>query len=1113
MADAPSSAVFLSYASQDAEAARRIAEALRAAGVEVWFDQNELVGGDAWDAKIRGQIASCALFVPVISAATQARLEGYFRIEWKLAAQRTHAMADEKAFLLPVVIDETRDADAKVPAEFRAVQWTRLPGGEGAVVEKFCARVKALLGGPDVARAFQPVGAPKQDTGWKARATKKRSPPVAVSRRLWLWSVGLGILALVGLAVWRPWLRQPAAVAPVAAAPAGVSTELARLRARVVPDKWQRADFEVIAAALNRLEQIEPENAEIWSLRSIIHSLQALRAFDRGTKPLEIGRSAANRALSISPEAPSGHLALGLHHLANMSRGGDPRACRAPLDRGLAAMAPDALTRWAELASYWLAYDFEAAEPRAQAWLKVEPQATYPAWVLEISAMMARRLPEMQRWGEIAAVGGDITGVRALTTLADGTYFMRADPAESRAILARVPAAGRALHRVVFSAWLFAMADRRWDEALQELAQVPEVFFTDGTYSGPKSLLAALAHQRAGRPEAAAVQLHEAERRLREQLATDAEHESHRIMLALVLAHLGRSAEARAELGLVEPLIRRRTPNNYWAYNVLSLMWAHAALGDHEDVAFWLRKVFVSKIVYPLTPAMVRIDPRFHPSSEAPVIQALLQEFAALDQPATVPAAVPEKSVAVLAFKSLSDDKANEYFSEGISEELLNVLGRVPGLRVAAPMSAFSFKGRNVSAQEIGQKLNVAYLVNGSVRREGPEIRVVARLSRAETDQQIWTEKFQGEAKNVFALQEEIAGKIAAALSLKLGAGSAAAKGSVNPEAFELYVQARRAWNQRNAVGYDRAEALLNQVLELEPKFARGHAALADVWLMRTQDTGPLIFSRREDPKFANIRAKAEYAVALDPESAEAHASLGSFFWLTWQFANAERELRRAIELSPGYASAHQWFSRLLSVQGRLDDAMAQLKLAAELDPLSSRILDNQMTVLRHAGRISEALSVGERALAIQPDNFQAMRSRVRTLVVIGRVEEGLALMAETPEDRTGVSIKVRLLAAAGRRAEAESLYAKVRDDIDLSVTLRITCELALDNREKALEALDSSRMSVTGIDQLFFDPLFDQLRSEVRFRSFLAQLGLTEAHDRAQAWRKAHPPEKPVAK
>ena len=145
MSAAEKQAVFLSYASQDAAVVRRIAEALRAAGVEVWFDQNELVGGDAWDAKIRKQIAECALFVPVISASTQARLEGYFRIEWKIAARRTHAMATARAFLLPVVIDHTRDADAHVPDEFREVQWTRLPGAEAP--EKFCARIKALLGG------------------------------------------------------------------------------------------------------------------------------------------------------------------------------------------------------------------------------------------------------------------------------------------------------------------------------------------------------------------------------------------------------------------------------------------------------------------------------------------------------------------------------------------------------------------------------------------------------------------------------------------------------------------------------------------------------------------------------------------------------------------------------------------------------------------------------------------------------------------------------------------------------------------------------------------------------------------------------------------------------
>ncbi|MDO8545180.1 MAG: TIR domain-containing protein [Opitutaceae bacterium] len=144
MSGAPK-AVFLSYASQDADAARKIADALRGAQVEVWFDQSELRGGDAWDAKIRKQIKECALFVPIISANTQARLEGYFRIEWKLAAQRTHAMAEAKPFLLPVVIDTTRDAEAHVPGEFRGVQWTRLHGGE--IAPAFAQRVRTLLEG------------------------------------------------------------------------------------------------------------------------------------------------------------------------------------------------------------------------------------------------------------------------------------------------------------------------------------------------------------------------------------------------------------------------------------------------------------------------------------------------------------------------------------------------------------------------------------------------------------------------------------------------------------------------------------------------------------------------------------------------------------------------------------------------------------------------------------------------------------------------------------------------------------------------------------------------------------------------------------------------------
>jgi TolB-like protein len=211
-------AVFLSYASQDAEAARRLAEALRAAGVEVWFDQAELAGGDAWDAKIRSQIASCALFVPVISANTQARLEGYFRLEWKLAAQRTHTMAEEKAFLLPVVIDSTRDADAKVPPEFKAVQWTRLPGGEAAPA--FVARVSRLIA--SVSYTEGPGSAPVSRVAAGVPSAAYARP--AKRRRLIFAGLALGGVALGGaLVFWlgpQPVTSSSAQVAPASAAPA-----------------------------------------------------------------------------------------------------------------------------------------------------------------------------------------------------------------------------------------------------------------------------------------------------------------------------------------------------------------------------------------------------------------------------------------------------------------------------------------------------------------------------------------------------------------------------------------------------------------------------------------------------------------------------------------------------------------------------------------------------------------------------------------------------------------------------------------------------------------------------------------------------------------------------
>ncbi|HVN34036.1 MAG TPA: TIR domain-containing protein [Casimicrobiaceae bacterium] len=212
-------AVFLSYASEDAEPARRISETLRAAGLEVWFDQSELRGGDAWDASIRQRIKECALFVPIISRNTQARSEGYFRLEWKLAVDRSHLMADDQPFLLPVVIDETPDASARVPDRFRERQWSRLPAGENA--EAFAERARRLL-------ASDPAGS---SAAPEAAVTRRASPPAHGRSRLLTWLVaGLGavVVALSAFIALRAPIKEPAVVATTNSATEAVVVPAAR---------------------------------------------------------------------------------------------------------------------------------------------------------------------------------------------------------------------------------------------------------------------------------------------------------------------------------------------------------------------------------------------------------------------------------------------------------------------------------------------------------------------------------------------------------------------------------------------------------------------------------------------------------------------------------------------------------------------------------------------------------------------------------------------------------------------------------------------------------------------------------------------------------------------
>jgi TolB-like protein/Tfp pilus assembly protein PilF len=1063
---------------------------LRQAGVEVWFDQSELRGGDQWDQKIRRQIKECALFVPVISAATQARAEGYFRLEWKLAVDRSHLMADDAPFLFPVVIDDTTDTAARVPEKFRDVQWTRLNVKD--TPETLARRVGKMLGGTvEVERA---VAVERGE-----RPARKKQEQPAWLRYAWM---GVGLLFAVIYAVrplWQQAQRAESKPPPPAAAGAG-ATELARVRSQLTPDRWQREDFAAMAPTLDRLIEANPELADAWAMRSIINSLQVLRNYDSSTKPLEVGKAAADRAMRLAPGSPLADIATGMHLVAMTSRGGDARACRPYLDRGVAALPPDALTHYAQLASYWFAYDFDQVQRLGEEWRAAEPQASFPSWIFAQLNVVLRRPVEAEKWADIAQVDPNITGVRAFFTAFESKYYLRADVPAAWGVLQKVPAAGRSVHRVVHARWLVAMADRRWDDALQELAQVPETFLFDRAYHGPKALLAGLAHQRAGRPEAAAAQFREAERLLREHLAADSDNEELHLVLAVALACAGRGADARSELGLVEPLVKGRAPSIYRGSLVLTIAQTYAVLGDFSRLAPWLRKLLAEPSQFPFTPASFRLDARFAAAADAPELQALLTEFASLDQPA--PAAAPkvdEKSVAVLAFANLSDDKANEYFSDGISEELLNVLAKVSGLKVSARTSSFHFKGTNTPIPEIARQLGVAYVVEGSVRKAGDKVRITAQLIKAADGFHVWSDTFTRDLKDIFAVQDEIAGLVAKNLELKLQVATRP-EARVDARAFELYMQGRVAWNRRNAEGFDRAEILFRQALEIAPEFARAHAALADVWMIRAISDGKLSqYGQRVSAVIPPIEAEAQRALEIDPESAEAHATLGFLRQLQHRLDEALRLLRRSVELNPNYATGHHWLAGILAYQSWYDESIAEYRRAVAVDPLSPRILDNFGGMLVTLGRWREGLALIDRALALLPDEPQALTHKVIALAKLGRRDDARALAGKVTERN-----RVAVLCATGERAEIEAaLPAAARAD-------RFELLSNLGRLDEALNDFYSDDIVMEDTQQWFFNPQLVPFQRDPRFRKVVAELGFDDILARALAWQAAHPPEKP---
>ena len=386
------------------------------------------------------------------------------------------------------------------------------------------------------------------------------------------------------------------------------------------------------------------------------------------------------------------------------------------------------------------------------------------------------------------------------------------------------------------------------------------------------------------------------------------------------------------------------------------------------------------------TPRVSVIRERVPPSVEAAIDQALAKAPAdrfrtasafadALLSSSGADALTPGKSIAVLPFANLSTDPDNEYFSDGISEEIINALTQLEGLRVAARSSAFSFKGKNEDLRTVGERLNVSTVLEGSVRKAGSRIRVTAQLINVADGFHLWSEQYDREMDDVFAVQEEIAAAIAERLKITyVGDGSVplVKAPTANLEAYNLYLRGRFHLYQRAGASLQRGLEAFEQALELDPEYALAHAGVADA-----KSLLGFYGARRAHDVMPQAAAAARRALELDESLAEAHNALGMINVIyEWNRDVAAEEFQRAIDLNDDFVQAHSWrsFFHLACVEGRFDEAIAEGRRAVELDPLSSYPMTMLALVLGMAGHHEEAVSAAKLAVEREPNSYLTWR-------------------------------------------------------------------------------------------------------------------------------------------
>ena len=459
--------------------------------------------------------------------------------------------------------------------------------------------------------------------------------------------------------------------------------------------------------------------------------------------------------------------------------------------------------------------------------------------------------------------------------------------------------------------------------------------------------------------------------------------------------------------------------------------------------------------------------------------------------------AAPIRSLAVLPLNDLSPGTREEYFADGMTDELITELARIPGLRIVSRTSVMQVKGTQKPLAQIARELNVDAVVEGSVVRSGDRVRITAQLIDTRSDKHLWAQSFEGPLGDVLTLQDDVAREIASQTRTVLTPAARAELTSakhIDPEAHDAYLKGRYYWNKRTGDGLQQGSIYFQQAIEKDPAYAAAYSGLADC-------NSGLAWHGFVSPDEALPKAHsaALKAIELDPQSAEAHASLALLLDHRWDWPGAEAEFKRALQLDSQNANAHHWYGDYLSIKGRHDEALLQARQALELDPLNLMI--GTWVALRYylARRYDLAIEQSRKTLALDPNFAAAHLLLGDSYVQAGLHKQGLAELQLAARLSGGSPLYLAQVAVAqavaGKQAEALRIVAQLQKtsrERYVSPYGFAQIYAALNNKEQTFKWLNAAYEDhAVWMSYLGVDPVFDRFRKDQRFQDLLLRVGL----------------------